>query len=305
MKVLAIIVTYNGMQWHERCFSSLEASTIPVDTFVVDNASSDDTVSYIKTNFPKVILVESKINLGFGQANNKGMKYALENGYDFVFLLNQDAWVEPNTIEVLVQLHKENKEYGILSPMHLVAEKDKLEESFSNFIVPPYSPNDFTKDLYFGNKKEIYSSNFINAAAWLLPIECLKTVGGFDPIFFHYQEDFNYTQRVLFHGFKIGFCPTVSIVHDCTNRVMEQRHIDGRYLNLLMSEMIDVNNITAEKEINMLMLNRFLKMIGFLLRFKINKLKEAVEVLSFLVEKRKYMMISLKRNRVVGANYLE
>jgi len=189
MKILAIIVTYNGMKWYNRCFSSLQASIIPIDIFVVDNASSDNTVEFLQQNYPKLKLHKSVKNHGFGQANNIGLKYALENGYDFVFLLNQDAWIEPNSVEVLVNIHIKNKAFGIISPMHLVAEKDRFEDSFSNFIIPPYSSSDFFNDLYINKVKDIYSTKFVNAAAWLISKECLETVGGFDPIFFHYEED--------------------------------------------------------------------------------------------------------------------
>jgi GT2 family glycosyltransferase len=304
MKVLAIIVTYNGMQWHERCFSSLEASTLPVDTFVVDNASSDDTVGYVKNNFPKIKLIESSINLGFGQANNKGMKYALENGYDFVFLLNQDAWIEPNTVEVLVGIQMNNKAFGILSPMHLVAEKDKFEYSFSNFIIPTYSSSDFLNDLYINKVKDIYSTQFVNAAAWLISKECLETVGGFDPIFFHYEEDMNYTHRVLYHGFKIGFCPSVSICHDCANRIIEQKHIDKTYYNRLITGFVDINNRSAIKELNRLLFTRIVRLPKLLLLFKLVKLKENILLFQYLIKNKSAILRSRSINIVKGAHYI-
>ena len=94
MKIFAIVVTYNGMRWYDRCFGSLRNSDMPVETIVIDNASTDETVSYIKEHFHEVCLIESKENLGFAKANNIGIKRALDNGADYVFLLNQDAWVE-------------------------------------------------------------------------------------------------------------------------------------------------------------------------------------------------------------------
>ena len=94
-KIFVIIVTYKGNQWYERCFTSLRNSEYPVQTIVIDNASNDGTVEYIRENFPEIYLIESEENLGFGRANNIGMRYALDHGCDYVFLLNQDAWIKP------------------------------------------------------------------------------------------------------------------------------------------------------------------------------------------------------------------
>lgn len=73
MKVFVIVVTYNGRKWYDRCFLSLRESQYPVTTIVIDNASSDDTVDYLTTNYPELIIFASSKNVGFGQANNMGM----------------------------------------------------------------------------------------------------------------------------------------------------------------------------------------------------------------------------------------
>lgn len=62
--LFVIIVTYNGEKWIDKCLSSVYKSTIPLTTIVIDNKSSDNTVQYIKTNFPMVILFEYQNNLG-------------------------------------------------------------------------------------------------------------------------------------------------------------------------------------------------------------------------------------------------
>ena len=127
VKLFVIVVTYKGKRWYDHCFTSLRNSTIPIQTIVVDNASNDGTVEYIKENYPEIILIESKENLGFGKANNMAMRYALDHECDYVFLLNQDAWlVQSNCIRQLVDLSEKHPEYGILSPMHLSADRLKI-----------------------------------------------------------------------------------------------------------------------------------------------------------------------------------
>lgn len=219
MKVIAIIVTYNGMKWYKDCFDSLRNSSIPIQTIVIDNASSDNTVDYIKENYPEIHLVESKENLGFGKANNLGFKYAIEQNADFIFLLNQDAWVDKNTIEELANTFKKNSEYGILSPIHLTKDRSKLDLFFSSYLTPDLCP-DIVSDYILEQKikKDVYSTSFVNAAMWLISKDCLSIVGGFDSLFPHYGEDNNYIHRAYYHQYLTGIVPIVYGVHDRENR---------------------------------------------------------------------------------------
>lgn len=218
-EVFVIIVTFNGMYYYDRLFNSLRALSSPVKVVVVDNNSSDDTVQYISASFPEVHIITSNDNLGFGRANNIGIRYAIESGADYVFLLNQDTVVEPNVIADLVRIHQNNPAYGIVCPIHLNLEKDKIESGLLR-LLNNYSITDSSlfEDLYFGRLKGAYQSSSINAAAWLIPKEVIMTVGGFDPLFIHYGEDDNYLQRIHFHGYKVCICPSVRIVHDTANR---------------------------------------------------------------------------------------
>ena len=245
-KVFVIIVTYNGKQWYDRCIGSLRRSEIPVQVVVVDNASSDDTIEYIHANYPEVHLIQSDLNLGFGQGNNKGIRYALENGVDYVFLLNQDAWIEPDTISKLIAVHKEYPQYGILSPMHLNADKTGIEKGLINYVADlKITDPGWINDMYFGCLKDVYNTNYVNAAAWLLPRKTLETVGGFDPIFYHYGEDDNYMQRVLFHGLKIGICPNVIVVHDTERKMNKINNPNQDQLKNLLVEFCNINEMKS------------------------------------------------------------
>lgn len=217
MKLFVIIVTYKGKQWYDRCFASLRASTVPVQTIVVDNASNDGSVEYIRTHFPEIHLIESPENLGFGRANNLAMRYAMDHGCDYVFLLNQDTWTEPDAIEKLVKVHESHPEYGILSPLHVAADGKHLnmliDDGKSQFV----KNAEMLSDLCCGTVKDVYPVAYVNAAAWLLPRKTLEAVGGFDPIYFHYEEDDDYLNRVRYHKLGIGLCLQARIVHDHSN----------------------------------------------------------------------------------------
>lgn len=213
-KINIVIVTFNGISWLKKCLTSCGKYSI----IVVDNASTDDTVTFIETHFPHVTLLKQDKNLGFGQANNIGISYALNQGAEHVFLLNQDAYLIGDALEQLVVYQKEQPEYGILSPIHVTSDQKRLDARFSNYLSYKYNP-DFYSDYVLGNDlKKVYPIPFVNAAGWLLSKTCLLTVGGFDPLFFHYGEDDNYCQRVRFNGLRIGVVPNSYMIHDREDR---------------------------------------------------------------------------------------
>ena len=216
-EILVIIVTYNAMPWAKRCFDSLLSSNLKVDTFVVDNGSSDGTQQFIQQNYPNVIFKQCEINLGFGQANNIGLKYAVEHNYDYVYLLNQDAWIFNDTIENMILCHQENPQYGILSPMQVCANMDSLDICFRECTCKNLPT--FVEDLFFDRMQILYEVDKVMAAHWLISIDCVKRIGGFSPTFYLYGEDDNYIDRVHFHGLKVGIVTSAKAVHDRKDRV--------------------------------------------------------------------------------------
>ena len=213
-----IIVTYNGMQWLERCLASVPKS---YELVIVDNHSTDDTVAFIEENYPKAKLFKEKQNLGFGQANNKGIRYALNQGADYVYLLNQDAYLEANTIEKLIEICQQDHTFGILSPFHYTDGFKALDANFLMYLERYGVHQQIIMDANEDTLKNVYEIPFVNAAGWLLTRAVLKKVGGFDPIFFHYGEDRNYCQRVLYHQLKIGIVLGSAMIHDRENRKVE------------------------------------------------------------------------------------
>lgn len=226
VKLYVIIVTYNAMKWIDRCLSSVITSTIKSKIVVIDNNSTDNTVEYIKENFNEVIILPNNKNLGFGKANNLGIKYALDKNCDYVYLLNQDAWVEKDTFEILINSAEQNKEYGILSPLQVTANKTNLDKNFSKYCSSMYC-NSLIDDLLLKKDRiqDIYQIDFVMAAHWLITKDCLKIIGGFNPSFPHYGEDENYIHRLTFHKLKVGICPKTSAVHDRENRIIHKKNI--------------------------------------------------------------------------------
>lgn len=293
-KIYVIVVTYKGKQWYDRCFSSLRESTIPVQTIVVDNASDDGTVEYIKEHYPEIHLIESQENLGFGKGNNLALKYAYEQKCDFVFLLNQDAWLEDRAaIEKLVSIYAEHTEFGILSPIHLSADKKKVNMGIG------YKDRVCTKrmfsDLFCGSLKEIYETDYVNAAGWLLPRKTLSTLGGFDPLIFHYGEDDDYLNRARYHGVKIGICPGSVIIHDhkAGTETDWSRHLASKSCMEDTEVYMDLNNPFDYHSLRRYYLRKFLR--GLLVG---NKSERGKALFKFKYIKR--MRSSIERSREIN-----
>ena len=229
-KVVIIIVTYNGSKWLNKCLQSLQQSVLPVSVIAVDNASTDNSVAILE-QFSFVEVVQSQTNLGFGKANNIGIKKALERNFDYYFLLNQDTWVEPDAIQNLVAIASQNEEFGIVSPMHFSSNETSLDANFK---------------MYWKRKTNSISEIvdevlFVNAAAWLLPRKVLEKVGYFEQLFNHYGEDRNYADRVHYHDFKIVVVKNSKIVHDRTITRNFQKDVKQSKYKML-AEVLNVNH---------------------------------------------------------------
>ena len=201
-KILTVIVTFNAGTWIRTCIESTIDSTYSTDCIVIDNGSTDGTLNVLRTEYPGIKLIELNENIGFGRANNIGLTKALKDSYDYVFLLNQDAWLQTNALEVLVNFHRSNPEFGILSPIHLDRNGEKLDPKFGYNI--SLKSSSFRNDSFFNQLQPYYEIDFVNAALWLIPHETLKSIGGFNEFYFMYGEDGDYCARCLHHGLKIG-----------------------------------------------------------------------------------------------------
>lgn len=209
--VYCIVVTYNAEKWIEQCLDSVIGSSIDCSIVVIDNQSADHTSEIIKSRYPSVRLIQNNENMGFGKANNMAIKLAYHEGADYVFLLNQDAWVKAETIGQLVQKHRQHPEYGILSPLHLF-NAEQLDRKFKSYLGVSRG-NEIIKNPASG-EDSIIQVRFVNAAMWLMSRRCIETVGLFAPIFYQYGEDLNYAHRCKFHNIKIGIYPKAIGFHE-------------------------------------------------------------------------------------------
>lgn len=306
-KTIVIIVTYNAGKWIQTCLTTLSYSTINVNIIVIDNASKDDSVSIIQENFPDVELIINKRNLGFGKANNIGLKKAIEHDFDFILLLNQDAWVKPNTIELLINCLKKNKEYGILSPIHLNGKEDKLDELFYTHLTNSKYSREIITDFIQKDIKQLYEIEFVNAAFWLISKNCLINIGGFNPIFAHYGEDNEYLNRLKYHGYKIGIVTNSFCIHDREGRKDKLRERFQKNKIMYQVNVTDINipAITIQEQKKTYQLNLIKHIIKQLIYFKFKESYSYFKYYSDIKELYKVAFDSRKFTSLKGEIFLK
>lgn len=293
--VLVVIVTYNGKKWMNRCLSSVQASHVKCDVLLIDNKSSDGTLEYVRANFPEIQIYPNAENLGFGKANNIGLKYAKTNKYPYVYLLNQDAWIFPDTLSVMIETHEKNQGYGILSPIQLQANKAHFDVNFVSGVCSWNSNKCLFEDVFFGRIRDVYEVNHVMAAHWLISCDCLCEVGGFSPTFPHYGEDYNYIGRCKYKGYKVGIVPKAFAVHDREYRNLSEEQTAYRDYVFLLQTLSEVFHPVSNQywflfyyTLKQSIKNKSLKAFSYLFRImkekkQINeKKKESLEVSAFL-----------------------
>ena len=149
------------MKWVDRCLKSLRESSVPLNLVIIDNGSKDNTISYIKENYQDAHIIVNDKNKGFGQANNQGIEYAYNNGATHFFLLNQDAWIQKDSVSVLVET-MDRYHLAVVSPIQLNGDGTMYDKSFCRAAVFNTQNVSLISDLTFGTIKDYYTVILFN-----------------------------------------------------------------------------------------------------------------------------------------------
>lgn len=223
-----IILNYNTSDWLENALRSIErfnGKDINVETIVVDNASSDDSVDMVKNKFPKVNLIQSSENGGFAKGNNLGIQEAQGR---YVMLLNSDAeFTNETQLKNMIEFLDRHPEVGVLSPKLVLPDGaidlashrgeptpwaaftyfSKLEQAFPN------SPLFGQYHQTWKNFDKIHEIDACSGAAMIVNKEAMEKVGLLDEQFFMYAEDLDWCRRFREAGYSVMYFPESTVLH--------------------------------------------------------------------------------------------
>ena len=296
-KIFIIIVTYNGEK-HVDSFAS-GFSELPAGwrVVIVDNASQDGTVSKLRAEYSHFTVVEQRENIGFGRANNIGLRMALAEEADFILLLNQDAKISVESIQFLAEVHERHPECLIVSPIHLNITGDDLDEPFLHYCMPRVCPG-LVADVFTARAKELYYSQLGNAAIWLLSRNCLEIIGGFNPLFHMYGEDDEYRDRVFYHGYMLGIIPSIFAFHTRENRTSDKYKY---YFSGALYELLKPHQKLNYKYVGGMLLKGMLKEV---IKCNIRRAASCIFFFISLLKMKKNIVAAKEQTKRKGATFL-
>jgi GT2 family glycosyltransferase len=212
-EVAIVILNLNGQGVLENCLSSLRRLTIPAEVVVADNGSTDNSVEYVRANFPEVSTVElSPTNLGFAEGYNRAL--ALVDS-PWLMLLNNDAALEPACLERLLQAAEQNPQAAILGGKLLFSNVAgrvlqsagaKFTDSGAAFEIGWGQPDN-------GQYDQPGLVGSIPGAALLIKRQVFVELGGFDVAYFAYLEDVDLCWKAWLGGYEVRYEPRAVVFH--------------------------------------------------------------------------------------------
>jgi GT2 family glycosyltransferase len=190
----------------------MESKRVAISVVVVDNGSKDDSVEQMTRLYPDTELIRLPDNLGFTGGYNAGIKRFLASEADYLFLLNNDTVIFPDTIlELVMGMQK----WDVTVPkINFHNSTNKVWAAGAQWRSFPPSVTMIGYERRDGPRYNVPRSlDFATGCALMLKRQVVEAVGGFDPDYQSYQEDYDFCYRIRAAGFRIGYIPTASILH--------------------------------------------------------------------------------------------
>ncbi|WP_347174523.1 glycosyltransferase family 2 protein [Polaribacter uvawellassae] len=248
MKTAIVILNWNGQKLLEQFLPSvINFSTEEATVYVADNASTDDSIRFIKEQYPSVKIIENTVNGGYAKGYNDALRYVEE---DIYCLLNSDIEVTKNWLTPVIEVFKEEENTAIIQPKLLdFKDKTKFEYAgaaggFIDLFGYPYCRGRVFNHLETDNKQfdDISEIFWASGACLFIRSKVYHQLGGFDEDYFAHQEEIDLCWRTQNEGFQIKYVGTSTVYH-VGGATLQETNPHKTFLNFRNSLLNVVKNV--------------------------------------------------------------
>lgn len=265
--VAVVILNWNGKAFLERFLPSVCASRYDnLEIYVADNASTDDSLAYVATDFPQVKIIRNASNAGFAGGYNEALKHVQA---DIFVLLNQDVEVEPDWINPVIAQMQQDPRIAACQPK-LRGYQDREDFEYAGAAGGWMDILGYTfcrgRILYTIEKDEGQYNDpqdifWATGAALFIRSKCFFEVGGFDPYFFAHMEEVDLCWRLQRAGYRITYCPQ-SVVYHVGGGSLPQGNPRKLYLNFRNNLIMLCKNLHFKEQWIILSQRHFLDLLA-------------------------------------------
>lgn len=253
IKTSVVILNWNGKQYLKQFLPSVIKHTVTGDTEIVvaDNGSTDDSLVFLKSEFPNIKLIELEKNYGFAEGYNKALQQVEASYY---ILLNSDIEVTGNWIQTIIAVLEKDASIAAAMPkIRSFHEKEKFEYAGAagGFIDQYGYPfcrgrilNKIEKDE--GQYDQLTEVFWATGACMAIRAQLFHKIGGFDGFFFAHMEEIDLCWRLKNKGYKIMFAPDSSVFH-VGGGTLPNEHPYKLFLNFRNNLILLYKNLPGKK----------------------------------------------------------
>ncbi len=230
-RIAIVIVNYNTRELLRACLASIPVGFAAgtCDIWVVDNGSSDDSLTMVRAEFPTVHAIQSDHNGGFAYANNLALRRILEanDAPEYVMILNPDTVVTPGAFDILIDYLRANPTVGVVGPRLLLPDGSLDLACRRSFPTPevslwrmtglsrlfPRNPRFGRYNMTFVDPNQTIAVDALVGACMLMPTAVVREVGLLDETYFMYGEDLDWCYRFKQYGWQIVYVADAIVHH--------------------------------------------------------------------------------------------
>lgn len=242
-RVAIIVVTHNAEKYLPDCLQSIknqdtDDGEIQFTVFIIDSNSRDQTVEFVKTNYPQFRISEYSENLGYAKGNNIGIQLALDDDYDYLLIVTHDVKPDQHCLSELLKTANKDDVIGMVQPKILLWSDPLRINTIGNeshFLGYGFMSGyrDLACDHLHLKERPITS---VSGAILLLKSSLLKEIGQFDESFFMYSEDMDLSWRARLRGYKLFLSPEAISCHfyEFSKNPMKMYYLDRNRIILVL-----------------------------------------------------------------------